>query len=104
LQRKFFIHIFADSKRKLFSKYSIMEPVETRRERFEKVASNRVQRILDTLSLLKNCAKKNNYEYDEGDVDMMFSEINKAVRDAKAAFFAELEKSNKHGFKFSSQK
>lgn len=104
MQGNYFILIFANGKRKIFSKYRIMEPVETRRERFEKVASNRVQRILDTLSLLKNCAKKNNYEYDEKDVEMMFTEINKAVRDAKATFSAELEKSNKHGFKFSSQK
>lgn len=81
-----------------------MEPVEIRRERFEKVASNRVQRILDTLSLLKNCAKRNNYEYDEKDVEMMFSEISKAVREAKTAFSAELEKSSKRGFKFASQK
>lgn len=81
-----------------------MEPVETRRERFEKVASNRVQRILDTLSLLKNCAKKNNYEYDEKDVELMFSEISKSLRETKAAFSAELEKSNKQGFRFSSQK
>ena len=104
MQGIYFIHIFANSKRKIFLKYRNMEPVETRRERFEKVASKRVQRILDTLSLLKNCAKKNNYEYDEKDVEMMFSEISKAVRDAKAAYSAELEKSNKHGFKFSSKK
>ena len=44
-----------------------MESVEIRRQRFEKVASNRVQRILDTLGLLQNCAKKNNYEYEEKD-------------------------------------
>ena len=81
-----------------------MEPVETRRVRFEKVASNRVQRILDTLSLLKNCAKKNNYEYDEKDVELMFYEISKSLRETKAAFSAELEKSNKQGFRFSSQK
>lgn len=92
------------NKQIIFPIYRIMEPLEIRRERFEKVASNRVQRILDTLSLLKNCAKKNNYEYDKKDVEMMFSEIAKAVKDAKATFSAELEKSNKHGFKFDSQK
>lgn len=37
----------------------------TKRERFENVASNRVQRILDTLQLLQNCSNKNNYEYTE---------------------------------------
>lgn len=77
-----------------------MESVETRRQRFEKVASNRVQRILDTLNLLQNCSKKNNYEYDEKDVEMMFSEIGKAVKEAKSAFTNELSKGNRHGFKF----
>ena len=45
-----------------------MEKTE-KRQRFEKVASNRVQRILDTLQLLKNCSNRNNYEYNEADVD-----------------------------------
>lgn len=77
-----------------------MESVEIRRQRFEKVASNRVQRILDTLNLLQNCAKKNNYEYDEKDVEMMFSEIARAVKKSKAVFQNELSKGNRRGFKF----
>ena len=72
----------------------------TKRERFENVASNRVQRILDTLQLLQNCSNKNNYEYTEKDVDRMFSEITSAVRDAKQAYIKELNKRNKTGFKF----
>ena len=72
----------------------------TKRERFENVASNRVQRILDTLQLLQNCSNKNNYEYTEKDVDRMFSEIMSAVKDAKQAYFKELNKGNKTGFKF----
>ena len=77
-----------------------MESVEIRRRRFEKVASNRVQRILDTLNLLQNCSKKNNYEYEEKDVEMMFSEISKAVKEARIAFKNELSKGNRRGFKF----
>ena len=72
----------------------------TKRERFENVASNRVQRILDTLQLLQNCSHKNNYEYPEKDVDKMFSEISSAVKDAKQAYIKELNKGNKSGFKF----
>ena len=72
----------------------------TKRERFENVASNRVQRILDTLQLLQNCSNKNNYEYTEKDVDKMFSEISSAVKDAKQAYIKELNKGNKSGFKF----
>lgn len=72
----------------------------TKRQRFENVASNRVQRILDTLQLLQNCSNKNNYEYTEKDVDKMFSEISSAVKDAKLAYIKELNKGNKSGFKF----
>ena len=72
----------------------------TKRQRFENVASNRVQRILDTLQLLQNCSNKNNYEYTKKDVDKMFSEISSAVKDAKQAYIKELNKENKSGFKF----
>lgn len=72
----------------------------TKRERFENVASNRVQRILDTLRLLQNCSNKNNYEYTEKDVDRMFTEISSAVKEAKQAYIKELSKSNKSGFRF----
>lgn len=72
----------------------------TKRERFENVASNRVQRILDTLQLLQNCSNKNNYEYTEKDVDRMFSEISSAVKAVRQAYVRELNKGNKSGFKF----
>lgn len=71
-----------------------------KRNRFEKVASNRVQRILDTLSLLQNCSNRNNYEYDENDVNRMFTEISKKLRETKAAYINELSKTEKNGFTF----
>jgi hypothetical protein len=71
-----------------------------RRERFEKVASNRVQKILDYLNLLGNCSNKNNYEYTEKDVDLMFREINKTLKESRILFDKELKKSNKGGFTF----
>ena len=57
-----------------------------KRQRFEKVAGNRVQRVLDTLQLLKNCSNRNNYEYSESDVEQMFSEITKALKESRAAY------------------
>lgn len=71
-----------------------------KRLRFEKVASNRVQRVLDTLTLLQNCSNRNNYEWDENDVDRMFSEISKKLKETKAVFSNELNKTEKHGFSF----
>lgn len=71
-----------------------------KRLRFEKVAGNRVQKVLDTLQLLKNCSNRNNYEFTEKDVTQMFSEISKAVKGAQAAYISELNKANKKGFTF----
>ena len=71
-----------------------------KRQRFEKVAGNRVQKILDTLQLLCNCSNRNNYEYSEVDVEQMFSEISKAVKESKIIFSNELNKCNRRGFKF----
>ena len=72
-----------------------------KRARFTKVASARVTKIINYLGLLQNCANRNNYEYDSDDVDLMFGEINKALRDAKAAYSNELNKQvGKGGFSF----
>ena len=71
-----------------------------KRQRFEKVAGSRVQKVLDTLQLLKNCSNRNNYEYSESDVDQMFSEISKALKDSRAAYVRELHKAKKQGFTF----
>jgi hypothetical protein len=72
-----------------------------KRKRFTKVATNRVQKIIDYMGLLQNCSNRNNYEYDEEDVNHMFDEITKALKDAKAVYSNELNKaSGKGGFSF----
>ena len=72
-----------------------------RRKIFTKVASKRVQKIIDYLNLLQNCSNRRNYEYDEDDVNHMFEEISKAFKDAKAVYANELSKGNgKSGFTF----
>ena len=71
-----------------------------KRQRFEKIAGNRVQRVLDTLQLLKNCSNRNNYEYSASDVEQMFTEIAKALKEVRATYVGELNKTNKQGFTF----
>lgn len=71
-----------------------------KRDRFEKVASNRVQKIIDFLGLLGNCANKNNYEYAEKDVNLMFKEISRALKETKTLYDKEFNKTRKKGFKF----
>ena len=72
-----------------------------KRERFERVASNRVQKVIDFLALIGNCANRNNYEYTEADVDHMFAEMNKALKAAREEFSKEMVKSTKTQFRFS---
>lgn len=72
-----------------------------KRLRFEKVAGKRVQRVIDTIDLIANCSNRNNYEYDEKDVDQMFGEISRHLRDAKNAYQKGLPaKEGKKGFSF----
>lgn len=71
-----------------------------KRLRFEKVASTRVQKIIDMLGLLGNCANKSNYEYTEADVERMYGEIMKAFKDSRAAYSKELTRTAKTNFSF----
>jgi len=71
-----------------------------KRVRFEKVASTRVQKIINLLDLLGNCSNKNNYDFSEKDVDLMFLEINRAVKDTKNRYDFALNKKENKGFKF----
>ena len=73
-----------------------------KRQRFTKVASNRVQKVIDFLTLLQNCANRNNYEYTEDDVEHMFSEIQKTLKETRAKYQSELNKSSITGIKFNS--
>lgn len=72
----------------------------SKRERFEKVASTRVQKVIDMLGLLGNCANPNNYEYTNDDVEKMFGAINKALKEARAAYTSAQSKEEKKSFKF----
>ena len=73
----------------------------TKRARFKKVASARVTKVINYLNLLQNCSNRNNYEYDQDDVELMFTEIQKSIKESKNAYLNELSKQNgKNGFSF----
>jgi hypothetical protein len=71
-----------------------------KRTRFEKIASNRVQRILDTLNSLSNCSNKNNYEYSKEDTDIMFKSLKDKLRETELIFQSKINKSESNKFKF----
>jgi len=59
---------------------------ETKRERFKRLASLRTNEVLRRLKVLGNCANRQAYEYYEEDVNKIFGEIDRKVKEIKAKF------------------
>ena len=76
-----------------------MENSNIKQERFRTVAGRRVQKVLDDLDSLSNCANKANYEYTDIEVKKMIKAITDKVALLKMAFDA-ANKSNKQTFEF----
>ncbi len=56
------------------------------RDRFKKLATTRTNEVIYRLKVLSNCSNRQLYDYDEKDIDKIFSEIEKKVKEAKAKF------------------
>ena len=64
-----------------------------KRKRFKRLAAQRTNKVLQKLQVLGNCSNRSSYEYDEADVQKIFAEIDKAVKDSKARFHYPRKKS-----------
>lgn len=71
---------------------------ETKNEKFVRIASPRVNAVIDKLDILSNCASSN-YEYTEEQVENMFQAIRDAVDNCYAQFQPKV-KSEKEKFTF----
>ena len=77
-----------------------MENLNEKQKRFKNVAGRRVQKVLDDLEVLANCANPSTYEYTEADVRKMMKAINDKLATLKIAFEANNSKANKQTFEF----
>lgn len=59
---------------------------ETNRDRFKRLATMRTNGVLKRLKVLGNCSNRSVYEYTEEDINKIFSELEKAVRETKSKF------------------
>ena len=59
---------------------------ETKRDKFLRLATQRTKDVLSRLRILGNCANRSVYEYNESDVDKIFSAIDNQLKDVKAKF------------------
>ncbi len=60
--------------------------METKRERFVRLAEARTNKILEMIRLLGNCSSKANYEYTEEDVKKIFGALEKELKNTKNRF------------------
>lgn len=59
---------------------------ETSKDRFRRLATMRTNTVLKRLKVLGNCSNRQIYEYNEDDVDKIFSTIEKRAKEIKARF------------------
>jgi hypothetical protein len=55
--------------------------METKRDKFVRLAENRMENVLKGISLLGNLANTNNYEYTEADAAKIIKTLKAAVAD-----------------------
>lgn len=60
--------------------------MESKREKFVRLAEARTNKILNMIQLLGNCSNKNSYEYTDEDVDEIFSAIEKELKITRRKF------------------
>lgn len=71
-----------------------------KRNRFEKVAANRVAKTLKLLDSLEKCSNKNNYEYNSLDVKKMEKALKDKVGQVINSFTKQIGKDKENEFKF----
>lgn len=60
--------------------------METKYEKFKRLAENRTNKIIDMIRLLGNLSSKSTYEYSEKDVLKIFSSLERELKIAKLKF------------------
>ena len=59
---------------------------EQKRERFRRLGTQRTNTVLQRLKVLGNCSNRSAYDYTEEEINKIFSEIERRVRETKAKF------------------
>ena len=60
--------------------------MESRRERFVRIAESRTIKTLNMIKLLGNCSNKSSYEYTNKDVDKIFNAIEFELKEMRKKF------------------
>lgn len=63
-----------------------MVAVESKADRFKRLAASRGDRVLKELALIGNLANRSNYEYTDDEVKKLFAVIEAELRDTRLKF------------------
>ena len=63
-----------------------ISPNENKREKFLRLATQRTKEVLSRLRILGNCAHRSVYDYNEDDIDKIFSAIKDQIKNTEAKF------------------
>lgn len=69
--------------------------METKRDRFVRIAERRVNKILVDLESLGKCANRRNYQYTDSDVRKIFREIEKKLRETRDLYKSSTNNNNR---------
>lgn len=56
------------------------------RDRFRRLATKRTNDVLHRLKVLGNCSNRSIYQYDERDIEKIFTEVERKMKETKAKF------------------
>ena len=73
--------------------------MESKKDKFVRIAEARTNKIIDMIRLLGNCSNKASYEYSKEDVKKIFTAIENELKVAKAKFDSSGEDSVKFKLK-----
>lgn len=59
---------------------------ETKADRFKRLATSRVKKVLTAMDILSNCSSRTTYEYTPEQVEKLFSYLDKGIEDLRLAF------------------
>ena len=72
---------------------------ETKKERFDRIAEARKEKILDTVRLLENCSNKSNYDFSPEQIETIFDELKVALENAKSKFISDTKQKRTEMFR-----
>lgn len=60
--------------------------MESKNDKFKRLANKRVPAALEKIKLIENLSNKNNYEYSKKEADEIIKALNKSVNNLKQSF------------------